>query len=282
MKKHLLILSFILVTSLTFGQTAVYETWESDTPDLGDFTYDGEGTFNEAATPPTGNSSTYCLYYLRNSGAGNYENIQYTLDRKLDDVASFATATPGANVFKIKIATMDVIGTEIRIKLESSTSAGHHSEYTATTTKTNNEWETLTFAWDPAQNGTLAASEVDRLIIFPAFNTTSGAEFFFDDLEGPALVAATSVKDVISLVSDSKLYPNPASEMGRVELSLKSSSEVKVTLSNMMGKEVAVIAEETTASLDKSFSVAELAQGLYTVNYYINGAPAKAELLMVK
>jgi len=65
-------------------------------------------------------------------------------------------------------------------------------------------------------------------------------------------------------------------------LNLKINSNVKVTLTDVMGREVAVIAEENTSTLNAEYNTSNLTKGLYTVNYFINGAPAKSELLMVK
>jgi hypothetical protein len=104
----------------------------------------------------------------------------------------------------------------------------------------------------------------------------------FDDFKiggGPDVLSTTAAK---AAISSSKLYPNPATESASIEVSLKESSDVKVTLSDLMGREVAVIANERSLDVNKSFSTANLAKGMYTVNYFINGAPAKAELLMVK
>lgn len=83
-------------------------------------------------------------------------------------------------------------------------------------------------------------------------------------------------------ISASRLYPNPTSDLAKVELTLQSASAVKVVLSDAMGKPVMTVAEGSFAELTKEFSVANLNKGIYTVNYYINGEAAKAELLMVK
>jgi hypothetical protein len=91
----------------------------------------------------------------------------------------------------------------------------------------------------------------------------------------------TSLKGAESIAS-SKLYPNPVSDMAKVELNLKSSSAVKVTLSDLMGKEVMTVADGTFSELTKEFSVSNLNKGIYTVNYFVNGSAAKAEMLMVK
>ena len=83
-------------------------------------------------------------------------------------------------------------------------------------------------------------------------------------------------------IASSSVYPNPSIEMATVSVNLKASSDLKITLSDLMGKEVATIAEGTYTSLEKSFSVANLNKGIYTVNYFVDGAAAKSELLMVK
>ncbi len=118
------------------------------------------------------------------------------------------------------------------------------------------------------------------------FLIANGAEYkgtvTFDKFKiggGPDVLSTTAAK---AAISSSKLYPNPATESASIEVSLKESSDVKVTLSDLMGREVAVIANERSLDVNKSFSTANLAKGMYTVNYFINGAPAKAELLMVK
>ncbi|MBX9852628.1 MAG: T9SS type A sorting domain-containing protein [Cytophagaceae bacterium] len=97
---------------------------------------------------------------------------------------------------------------------------------------------------------------------------------------GTAGVAGTN--SAVDNISSSVVYPNPASGTATVELNLKSSSDVKITLSDMLGREVAVIAEGRMSALEQTFDVSAFTKGLYTVNYSIDGVPAKSELLMVK
>ncbi len=99
-----------------------------------------------------------------------------------------------------------------------------------------------------------------------------------DPLEEPVVSSTTTASSIAS----SKLYPNPVSDRANVELNLKSASSVKVTVSDLMGKEIMTIAEGTFSSLNESFSVANLNKGIYTVNYFVNGSAAKAEMLMVR
>lgn len=102
-------------------------------------------------------------------------------------------------------------------------------------------------------------------------------------LDNLAIGGVTSgVNDAASQIASSKLFPNPVSDMANVSLNLKSAQNVKVTLSDAMGKEVMNITEGTFTELNKSFDVSNLSKGVYTVNYFINGAAAKSELLMVK
>ncbi len=93
---------------------------------------------------------------------------------------------------------------------------------------------------------------------------------------------SSNLPSTAATISSSKIYPNPTSDNARVELELKSASNVKVTLSDLMGKEVMTISEGTISSLSQDFSVANLNKGIYSVNYFVNGASAKSELLMVK
>ncbi len=109
-----------------------------------------------------------------------------------------------------------------------------------------------------------------------------GAIYLSNIQAGSSVVVASTSSSSSSLVASTKLFPNPVSDQANLELNLQATSSVKVTLSDLMGKEVMTIAEGTMTSLTKEFSVANLNKGLYTVNYFVNGAAAKSELLMVK
>jgi hypothetical protein len=125
-------------------------------------------------------------------------------------------------------------------------------------------------------------TKIAKVVFFISGGREYTGTVIFDDfkLGGADYVLSTAAAK--TAISSSKLYPNPTSESTSLELSLKEASDVKVTLSDLMGREVAVIANERGLDVNKSFSTANLAKGMYTVNYFINGAPAKAELLMVK
>jgi len=101
----------------------------------------------------------------------------------------------------------------------------------------------------------------------------------FDPENSPYILGVKHANDIIST---SKLFPNPVSDVAQIELELKSASDVKITLTDLMGREIKVITESHTNNVQENFDVTGLVKGIYTINYFINGAPAKSELLMVK
>lgn len=92
----------------------------------------------------------------------------------------------------------------------------------------------------------------------------------------------TSVKNISEVIAESKIYPNPSSESSMVSLTLKNGSQVKVVLSDLMGKQIKTIAEGNYSELNEVINTKELKAGTYTVSYIIDGAFAKSELLVVK
>jgi hypothetical protein len=184
------------------------------------------------------------------------------------------------------VATNAPTNTRILLKLESTLLANkdkHHSEYEAFTTATGNVWQTLEFTWTGGAVNGLAATDVNKLVVFFAAGSNSdNSTYYFDNIYGPTLVAATSTKDASSLVAESKLYPNPTSGSTNIELNLKSTANVKVVLNDIMGKELKVIAESNTNNLSESFDVTGLTKGIYSVTYLVDGVPAKTEKLIVK
>ncbi len=123
-----------------------------------------------------------------------------------------------------------------------------------------------------------AAGEYDvtLTIVEPACGTTA------DVTKTITVSTPTTVLSGAAAIASSGLYPNPGFDEVTLSLSLKTTSEVRITLSDMMGKQVMTLAEGSVTELHKTFAVSNLQTGLYTVNYIINGSTAKAELLMVR
>jgi hypothetical protein len=152
------------------------------------------------------------------------------------------------------------------------------------------QYETYVFDYTgtPFSNARIAAydsTSIRKLHIFIGDNygNYSGTvSFDFIKIEGnkkPAL--ATGVSNKINSLVSSSLYPNPASHYACVELNLKSESQVKITLTDLMGK-VIYATELYGSEIKTNLEIGSLAKGVYTVQYIINNIPEKAELLLVK
>jgi hypothetical protein len=86
----------------------------------------------------------------------------------------------------------------------------------------------------------------------------------------------------LNTVTSSVIYPNPTSESFTAAIELKEISNVKVTLNDLTGREISVVANTKTASLNEVINVSTLAKGTYMVKFNVNGADAVTKLLMVK
>ncbi|MFM7021524.1 MAG: T9SS type A sorting domain-containing protein [Flavobacteriales bacterium] len=86
----------------------------------------------------------------------------------------------------------------------------------------------------------------------------------------------------LSAGESANVYPNPTSDMANVNLTLNQVSEVKITIVDMFGRTVKEVANGNYSYVNEQVSVSNLSQGVYTVNYTVDGAVAKSTLLMVK
>lgn len=77
-------------------------------------------------------------------------------------------------------------------------------------------------------------------------------------------------------------FPNPASEYLTISLVMPVETELKVTLNDMLGKEIRVISEGNHSQLQETISLAGIEKGIYTVNYFADKKLFKSKLLMVQ
>lgn len=247
-------------------------------------------TFSGVAPSNCGSGTDGC-YYINGFGNGSYSSggqsqaFGYTATDFATDKLYMNIKTGGTKV-KIQFSTFTVTGTQ------DADMYGYEFDFTS------NAGTDFGIAEIPM-------SSLSKIVSNNPDNTnflTAGIAQYIGKIEivfvktadGGAGAASAEVGDIMigtppvagvnaaAAIASSKLYPNPVSDMAKVELNLKSASSVKVTLSDVMGKEVMTIADGTFSDLTKEFSVATLNKGIYTVNYYINGEAAKAEMLMVK
>jgi hypothetical protein len=247
--------------------------------------------FSNNCDEASGTGFAFANYFP--SGGGGYDNVKV-------DTLKFGWGTSGSSTFYYIFSFTNTINLSapnnvISFRMKAT---GHNDADTTITASIGFEnaandhlsvdqsitldqvWNEYTYTFDAAATfDFMTVKKIVITIVNADANSRTGA-FYIADLNGGSLLSSTN--DASSLVSSSKLFPNPVSDEANIELNLKSASDVKVTLCDMMGREVMTIAEGSMASLNKAFSVATLQKGVYTVNYSVNGAAAKSELLMVK
>ena len=85
-------------------------------------------------------------------------------------------------------------------------------------------------------------------------------------------------------ISSTKLYPNPASEDVKATVSLQQTADLIMIVSDMMGKQIKTQSFGTVSSISEVFvfNASNLAKGMYTVTYVLDGIPAKTDLVAVQ
>lgn len=191
MKKIQLLISSLLLTSgLLLGQQKYDDFSGNKFQNFGT----RDGILDSASVTPKPNnvnSSPKCAKYVRLSTT-KYDNIKIYPQRKLVNVSSYATHLGNPLKMKMKIYTSAPIGTKIELQLgkkgDDNYPTGVHSQYEAFTT-VQNAWEELTFTFSQIPKGSLvAATDIDKITVLFAPNSSSGDAYYFDDLTGPELV----------------------------------------------------------------------------------------------
>ncbi len=99
-----------------------------------------------------------------------------------------------------------------------------------------------------------------------------------------ALIGApTGLQEVAGNVSSIALYPNPASDITTIKVSLKASGSPVIDVVDMAGRRVALISEDKTATgtLTRTFNTAGLASGSYTIRINADGKILNRKLHVV-
>ncbi len=145
------------------------------------------------------------------------------------------------------------------------------------------------YAWDFTNDGVIDATTASPTHAYAESGTYTAKLTVYDGCGVPytttQLVTVSGVTDVNSglrAIASTRLYPNPAEGNLSLEVSLKNTSNLVITLSDMMGRQVMVIGEGSFSDFSRTIDVSHLTKGMYTVNYNINNTVAKSELLMIK
>lgn len=91
-----------------------------------------------------------------------------------------------------------------------------------------------------------------------------GNQFYIDDIN---LTGTNVGMNEISTVTYFDLFPNPAQDNSTIKFSVKESEHVKITMTDLNGRLVQQISDETYSQGEHvvAFSTAELAEGMYLV-----------------
>ncbi len=99
-------------------------------------------------------------------------------------------------------------------------------------------------------------------------------------LYGKNMSLATNDADNVYL--NCSVYPNPATENVFINLSLNKTEKVKIAITDIVGKEIEVIADGNFKDFSTNYSVAKAASGLYHVVVNVEGQPLKIIKLVVE
>lgn len=240
---------------------------------------------------------------VRTTSADNYAAITYLpyQNPEMTGAGTQITAVDmsGTNQDSIFIlAKSSTAGTTIRVDLKDASDYVANSGTITQRATLSTSYQIIKFVYTTPQDGAYGGSGCTAGPC--TVNKATIKEFLFSLNDGNAITAdvdatidyfqvggtsaqvITAYKEKVASIASSKVFPNPVSDVATIELSLKASSNVKVTLSDLMGKEVMVISEGTFTDLNKSFSVANLNKGVYSINYVVDGSSAKSEMLVIK
>jgi|GEM_PF-6449785 len=292
MKKLILASALMVISQLSYGQGYVQAANNTG------FTYDCD----EYAGLTGASWSQYfpdCIFTANyQNGGGGFDNAPVN-ELKL----AWGQADPGFNYNILTLATpLDLSAAanqRIKITLRSlNGTTGTPIPYTLVLENTGNTSTLLNTINIPLTNsnqnfdidlstyliGGQNLSDIKKIIIFydrcPATTVVADDIFVSNFVVGSSI--PTAITDANGSVSSANVFPNPTSGLTTINAELKASSDVKVSLMDIYGKEVKTIVEGNYSSINTTFDVSTIASGVYFVKYVINGATAKVERLVVR
>jgi hypothetical protein len=232
----------------------------------------------------TGNTSNNVLRYSRSNQ--QYDGIFIApVGAAIADVSPFLS---NARQMTLRVYS-PAVGTTFQITLQDSVRgrgtypAGRHSEYVATTTTAGN-WENLAFSFSNRPDPGVTNTGVNELVILINSNTTQGLKLYLDDFTGPRLVGYTPTAARTSETSTAALgapYPNPASGVVRLPISLQKAAVVSLSVHDNLGRQVAAplaSQERPAGTFQAELNTSRLAPGLYTCRLIVDGQPLTRQL----
>jgi len=191
-KTFTLLFAFCLLSSLSLS---AQELWDDfDNPENCVYGFFNGTSFNQSfANPSTGgiNTSALCAEYARDPGSPfDVIIIDPAGSAKIGNIADYAS---GAKTMSLKVYS-PAPGIPIQITLEDPVAAqptnfptGRHSEYTGTTSTTN-QWETITLTFSNRPDPAVSDTSANRMVLLFDPGANSSTVFIWDDLMGPEFV----------------------------------------------------------------------------------------------
>lgn len=125
----------------------------------------------------------------------------------------------------------------------------------------------------------LGGSGANRRVMFSTLSFSTSDTTAMRDSILNMLNSTTGIADLPSAVNAFSVYPNPATDNVSINLDLKETSNLMIDVTDITGKQVAVIMnEKQTGLVTKQFSTAELPSGNYFVRLQLNGKTATQKL----
>ena len=116
-------------------------------------------------------------------------------------------------------------------------------------------------------------------VMFSTLNfSTSDTTLMRDSIM--AFLSTTAINELPNSVASFNVFPNPASAMVSINLELKESASVLIDVTDITGKQIAIIADEKQSAnvLSKKFDTALLPNGNYLVRLNVNGKATSQKL----
>lgn len=119
----------------------------------------------------------------------------------------------------------------------------------------------------------------DHRIMFSTLSFSTADTTEMRDSIMALLEAPSAITNLPSTVSSFNVFPNPANNNVSINFDLKETSNVVVDITDILGKQVAIISEEKqNGVVTKQFSTAALPNGNYFVRLQVNGKTATQKL----
>lgn len=147
--------------------------------------------------------------------------------------------------------------------------SGKYITYTANGVD-GNGFKTWSFKWVAPPKGT------GEVTFYGAYNSNFNGHKDGDKTFLSTLIAneegTTGIIDLPNNVSSFSVFPNPATDNASINVDLKKSSNLFIDVTNISGKQVAIIMNEKQNGLvTKQFDVASLPSGIYLIRLHTNG-----------